>query len=219
LDHLNLRNLLGLIASILVLQLFSLNTFAKTDCDFVIYRVMVPLKNKVDTNPICLNEYFQLRDLGQFSYIDNSKGKIVSYQDKQSIQLEDIILFEVSEKLLGIKGRLKYIKEIYKKLNGSIKNDFGLCHVNLMDDDKTLSINDFILTAREEGDHPGSRLMLTNDDIKNPHWELICTNSMGIQKIVKKGTYVFIFIDIYENIGTKTIFSHHMAKYLFHLKQ
>lgn len=193
-----------------------LTSLSSQACDFEITKTELPLENKVRHENLCLENYFEKRDLGRFSLgEDHRTGAPVIFRDTANSSFGEMYLFKTnSDDLLGIQGRLALAKKVYANYMNSLRNDFGACKLEIRSGDRLLSIEDFIPSERNEAEQPGSRLMLTKDDVKSPHWKLLCADANGKEKIEKEGDYFFIFVDIYDNISPGTL-QNNLGKYLF----
>ncbi len=180
-----------------------------TTCPITVNKTMLPLDHQVYHQDLCINNYFLKRDLAKNSVGEDKNGFAVIVEDKVTLDFDDMLLFSTSLPLpLGETGRLELIGEIYKSYLTSLKSEHGVCELKIFSDKTQLSINDFIKSDREEGGQPGTRLSLTKDDIKNPSWELWCTDKDQKMVLTKQGSYIFVFIDVYENIGTTGLIDH-----------
>lgn len=205
---------LGLLFSILLVG------FSSHACDFQIDKIAVPLKDMTIQSPICLEDYFIARDFANYSQGFDRRGNLEIIQDAENIYFNDMLLFSLpgKEKIpLQAAGRLKLVKNIYAQLFSHMNGYFGACELNLYDGNKKLSIDDFKFYAREEEGQPGSRLMLTTTDIPKSRWEVVCPLKEGGTYVTKSGNYFFLFVDVYENIGTSANLKDHFAQFLFSL--
>lgn len=187
-------------------------------CDFVIKKTVVPLNSQTEHTGICLDDYFLSRDLA-FNGFSRETNLPILKPNFVDINFDDMLLFELpknAEKPLGPVGRFRFAEEILLQFFSSLKNKNGPCYLRLYDGEQLLSFKDFKLISREEGGQPGTRLMLTKDDVKNPYWEMLCFSEKGPLEVVKKGQYFFIFADVYENVSITTTKTH-FSKFLFSL--
>ncbi len=167
----------------------------------------------------CINEYFSARNLGQISLGESEHtGKQFVFRDVADMVFDEHILFRITEQSgpLEKEGRKKVAQEIFQFYLNSLKNDSGICDLQLYSGDRRLSLADFRDFERTLADQPGSRIMLTKEDVAHPSWKLVCQEN-GQSKIEKEGKYFFLFVDVYEN---KTLQNtrDHLAYYLFSLR-
>lgn len=193
--------------------------FAAADCDLLVTKVSVPFLSPDVEGPLCLEDYFELRKLASYSIGQSKLGTPTLFYDTENIQFDDMFLFKPnSTDRLGNEGRLSLVKSIYRALLSSLQNEFGTCSLHLYSATKELTIEDFLYYHREEAGQPGSRLMLTYEDVTGSRWELLCSDDQGKEVVEKAGTYFFIFVDVYENIGTIPTLQDHLSKYLISLR-
>lgn len=167
----------------------------------------------------CIDEYFSSRNLGQISLGESEHtGKQFIFRDSADMVFDEHILFRLSEQSAPLEqeGRKKIAQEIFQFYLSSLKNDAGKCELQLYSGEKRLGLADFKEFERSLADQPGSRIMLTKEDVAQPSWKLICQEN-GQAKIEKEGKYFFLFVDVYEN---KTLQNtrDHLAYYLFSLR-
>ena len=191
--------------------------FAKSEaCNFNVMKTMIPLEQKTEFSDLCLNDYFQKRDLAFQSLID---GTIQMKPDAETLVFDDMILFETTRTLpLEEKGRLELIEQIFIQYTSNLKAYNGKCELQMYSGEQKISLNDFLILQRTEGGQPGTRRQLTKDDVVSPGWKLLCPNKDGQLYTLKSGKYFFVFIDVYENktlSATKT----HLAKFLFSFRK
>ncbi len=194
-------------------------TVESSACDFQITKTAGQLNSQTHHKDLCLQDYFQQRNLG-FQSLSRDAVNYVIISDLEKMYFDDMLLFEMPHQKgipLEKAGRLKWVKEIYIQYFASLKNEYGACSLRLYSGKELLSLNDFIPTERDVNGQPGSRLMLTKDDIQNPSWELACPSATGAMEVSKKGKYFFMFVDIYENKNlTQT--QTHFSQFLFSLQ-
>lgn len=173
---------------------------------------MIPLKGETIHSNLCLDRYFEERELITTSISDELP---VLFQDFDNMVFDDILLIETQKSLpLEEKGRLEILESIFQSYKSSLKSPYGSCDLKLLSGEKEISFEVFQILAREEGGQPGTRRMLTKDDVSQPNWQVFCSNSSGEKILFKSGTYFFVFVDIYENKTLQNT-SAHLAKFLF----
>lgn len=188
--------------------LFMASSFG-ADCDKQIKKVMVPMAFDKEAG-ICFDEYFAKRDLAKYSLSELS-GAVVEASDYMAF--DDMILFTYALPM-GEEGRLKIAREIYQTYLSSLKNSVGACSYKIFDGEKQLNVTDFQIGVREAEGQPGSRIILKSEDLKTPSWKLECPNENGQSVVAKSGNYFFLFVDVYENIGTSNL-QGHLTQFLF----
>ena len=133
------------------------------------------------------------------------------------MQYDDMILFNLPNQdgtSLGESGRLALVKNLLAVYFKSLKNEHGSCDLSLYEGTQLLKLENFKLIARTIDGNPGTRLMLTKDDVKNPSWKMLCPNENGIFNVAKSGNYFFIFADVHENVTISTTTTH-FSQFLF----
>lgn len=206
--------------SLIAVFIFAASSAQAESCDLKIFATSMAIEGQTKDLDLCLDQYTEARNIGMYSQSEGFNGKIDLVRDPQYIQFYDMFLFETGTKPLGETGRLDLVKSIYASFQKSLKNEFGRCEMKITAGTKanptprTLTIDDFIFYVREEGGQPGSRLMLTKDDVTAPQWELVCPNGAGGTLVEKSGNYFFVFIDVYENLGTGNLRGH-LSQVLF----
>jgi hypothetical protein len=167
----------------------------------------------------CIETYFGSRNLGQISLGESEHtGKQYLFRDTADMVFDEHFLFRLTEQTgpLEKMGRKKIAQEIFQKYLQSLKNDIGQCELQLFSAERRLGLEDFRDLERSMADQPGSRIMLTKEDVTAPSWKLICQEN-GQAKVEKEGKYFFLLVDVYENkslLNTKD----HLAYYLFSLR-
>lgn len=187
-------------------------------CDLQIRKTANPINQQTQHEHLCLNDYFANRDLAFHSISINSMQFLMS-KSLTTMQYDDMILFDLpaqTVKPLGDSGRLAVVKTILSSYFNNLRNEFGACSLSLYDGAKVLTIDDFKLSARNIEGQPGTRLMLTKDDVADPAWEMTCPTESGAQSVAKSGNYFFIFVDVYENVSISTTTTHY-SQFLFSL--
>jgi hypothetical protein len=188
-------------------------------CDVQINQTMVPMSidNSVGT-PLCMEDYFKVRDMAFKSLTGDPTGARYLTNDLESISFNDMFTFSLPGREnipLGEKGRLELIVNTLTQFKASLTNGVGTCELKIYGDGKELSIGDFKKYDRTEEGQPGTRLTLNDHEVKKQSWELICpTIKKGETYVAKKGTYFYIFVDVYENQGDKNL-NGHFSKFLF----
>lgn len=196
---------MGSIFSVFVFLVFG----AYADCDKNIVKVAVPIKAEGKTS-LCFDEYFYIRDLANKSISDDTAQV---FNDTQKMQFDDMLLFSYDSPM-GEAGRVAIIRDIYQSYKQSLRNEYGACTVSLFSGSKELTIADFKQESREAEGQPGTRLIIKSEDISEPRWQLQCPSATGELVVSKTDDYFFIFIDVYENIGTMNL-KNHLSKFLF----
>lgn len=185
-------------------------------CDFNITKSVVPLEQQTEFSNLCLDTYFEKRDLA-FQSLSEETVKFVP--DAEALVFDDMVLFETTQPSpLEESGRLVLIEQIFNLYMANLKAYNGQCELQMYSGEQRLSLNDFLVLQRTEGGQPGTRRQLTKDDVANPSWKLLCPNKDGQPYVLKSGKYFFVFIDVYENktlASTKT----HLAKYMFSFRK
>lgn len=187
-------------------------------CDFVIKKTVYPLYNQTEHEGVCLEDYFLSRDLAFHSF-DRLTNTALLSPNAIDINFDDMLLFELPKKSgtpLDERGRLGLVEQILGQFFESLKNNYGACYLRLYEGSQLLSLRDFKKSARDAGGQPGTRLMLTKDDVKDPSWEMVCPSQKGPLQVAKKGKYFFIFADVHENVSLTTTKTH-FAQFLFSL--
>jgi hypothetical protein len=187
-------------------------------CDLQIRKTANPINQQTVHQDLCLDDYFAARNLAFHSISANSMQFLMS-KSATTMQYDDMILFDLplqTAKPLGEAGRLAVVKTILTSYFSSLRNEFGACTLSLYDGAAILTIDDFKLTARDIEGQPGTRLMLTKDDVKNPAWEMTCPTESGSYEVAKSGKYFFIFVDVHENVSITTTTTHY-SQFLFSL--
>lgn len=186
-------------------------------CEIQIKKTAYPILGSINHENLCIDDYFKTRDLATYQ-ISNTSMTFLMSKSTTSLQYDDMILFELpSTTALPLKdeGRLTLVKQILDAYFGSLRNENGQCHLQMYDGDKTLSLKDFKIVPRDLDGQPGSRMILTKDDVLNPRWELLCpVNQEGSLGVFKSGNYFFVFADVHENVSIKTTTTHY-AQFLF----
>lgn len=185
-------------------------------CDFNIVKSVIPLEQKTEFSELCLNTYFEKRDLA-FQSLSEETVQIVP--DAETLVFDDMVLFESNKTLpLEEQGRLELIEQIFNQYISNLKAYNGKCELQMFSGEQRLTISDFLILQRSEADQPGTRRQLTKDDVASPNWKLLCPNKDGQPYVLKSGKYFFVFIDVYEN---KTISSTkaHFSKFLFSFRK
>ena len=198
--------------------LIFLGFFQSNACDLQIRKTANPINQQTVHQDLCLDDYFAARDLAFHSISINSMQFLMS-KSPATMQYDDMILFDLplqTTKPLGEAGRLTVVKTILSSYFGSLRNEFGVCTLSLYDGVTALTIDDFKLSARDIEGQPGTRLMLTKDDVKNPFWEMMCPTESGSRYVAKSGKYFFIFADVHENVSISTTTTHY-SQFLFSL--
>jgi hypothetical protein len=207
---------MGFLFSFVSFIFLSVPAFAS--CDFQITKTMIPIGQKTYHENLCLKEYFALRDMAFQSLTESPQGLLLLVYDPMTIDFDDMILFKTKDSFLGGEpGRIILLRRFYKEFLRSLKNTFGKCKLQVFSEKKLVGVDDFKVSKRLEADLVGTRLMLTKDDVKDPHWQLLCPNEKGEMSITKSGKYFYIFIDIIENNGNVKLVDH-LAKFLFALR-
>jgi hypothetical protein len=188
-------------------------------CDVQINQTMVPMSTDDSVvTPICMEDYFKVRDMAFKSLTGDPTGARYLTNDFENISFNDMFTFSLPGREnipLGEKGRVELVENTIKKFKASLTNGVGTCELKIYSDGKELFLKDFIKYNRTEEGQPGTRLTLNDHEVKNQSWELICpTIKKGETYVAKKGTYFYIFVDVYENVGTKNL-SGHFSKFLF----
>lgn len=200
--------------TILVSILVLMGTAFGADCDKSIKKVLMPLSFDTEQG-MCFDDYFSQRNLTKISINDDGQ----MFPDTNNMAFDDWLLFAY-EKPMGESGRLQIVKEIYQSYRSSLKNEFGFCDIQLWSADKQLQVEDFQIVQREEAGQPGTRITIQSENVVDPSWKLVCTSPFDeSKKVVKQGKYFFIFVDVYENIGTAAGLDNHLSKYLFSHRQ
>lgn len=197
---------------------FALSMSFANDCDFVIDRTQVPLSGTTVHSALCLEEYATQRDFANMSLGETELGKLYEFRDPTGIYFYDMMTFITPvTSLLGNDGRKSLVTRMYNAILSSLKNEFGACQLEMYSGDKKLSLNDFIKAARDAQGHPGTRLILTKDDVPSPRWLLQCPTQSGEVQVVKKGNYFFTFAEVYESNGDPKL-KGNLAQYLLSFK-
>jgi hypothetical protein len=193
----------------LIFIAFSAHAYA---CDVQIVKTIIPLNQQLNHTLLCADQYFEKRSPLTLS-ADDESGMI--FQDPIDMVFYDMILFESPLTLpLEEEGRLQLIDTLFESYKRSLKNHWGTCELKIQSNARDLSLADFHIVSRTEGGQPGTRRMLTKDDVEAPSWQVLCPTSDGQMKIFKSGSYFFVFVDVYEN-KTLSKTKAHMAKFLF----
>jgi hypothetical protein len=195
-----------------------LGFFQSYACDLQIRKTGNPINQQTTHEGLCLDDYFATRDLA-FHSINIDSMKFLMSKSLTTMQYDDMILFDLppqTPKPLGDTGRLTLVKTILSSYFNNLRNEFGACSLSLYDGTNVLTIDDFKLSARDIEGQPGTRLMLTKDDVKNPAWEMTCPTESGAQSVAKSGKYFFIFVDVHENMSISTTTAHY-SQFLFSL--
>lgn len=186
-------------------------------CDIQIKKTAYPILGSVIHNNLCIDEYFKTRDLASYQ-ISNTSMTFLMSKSATSLQYDDMILFDLPIAItlpLEDEGQLRIVKRILNAYFDSLRSEFGPCKLKMFDGEIELSLEDFKVTQRNLDGQPGSRMMLTKDDVAIPHWELKCpVNQEGDLEVVKSGHYFFVFADVHENVSIKTTTTHY-AQFLF----
>lgn len=167
----------------------------------------------------CINQYFESRNLAEISLGENEhNGTPYLFKDPMDMTFDEHILFRLPSNSgpLGKDARKAIAQSIYRSYLSTLKFNGQSCQLQLFAGDNVLGLEDFSDFERSLSDQPGSRIMLTKDDVSNPSWKLICGN-MGQEKIVKEGKYFFLFVDVYENTNPLKL-KDHLSYYLFSLR-
>ncbi len=212
--------LLGVLFSLFLFS-FSSSAVQVPDvvCDVLVTNTMVSLEAKSTHEGLCLSDYMLKRDFAFKSLSENQAGATIIINDPEKMYFNDSFLFQVAEAKknpLEDEGRLAIVQKIVSLFFSELKNKHGSCELKLYSDQKRLMLADFKQFARKAEDLPGTRLMLTRDDVKNPSWELECPNAKNEKEISKSGNYFFLFVDVYQNKAEKR-FKGHVAELLFSL--
>lgn len=195
-----------------------LSFFQSSACDLQIRKTANPINQQTVHEGLCLDEYFATRDLAFHSISINSMQFLMS-KSPTTLQYDDMILFDLppeTPKPLGESGRLAVVKTILSSYFSHLRNEFGSCTLSLYDGTQTLTIDDFKKFPRDIEGQPGTRLILTKDDVKNPSWEMTCPTESGASYVAKSGKYFFIFVDVHENVSISTTTTHY-SQFLFSL--
>jgi hypothetical protein len=187
-------------------------------CDLQIRKTANPINQQTVHQDLCLDDYFAARDLAFHSISVNSMQFLMS-KSSTTMQYDDMILFDLpaqTAKPLGEIGRLSVVKTILASYLNSLRNEFGVCTMELYDGKKILTIEDFKLSARDIEGQPGTRLMLTKDDVADPAWRMTCPTGSGSYEVAKSGNYFFMFVDVHENVSIATTTTHY-SQFLFSL--
>ena len=192
--------------------------FQSSACYLIIRKTANPINQQTVHENLCLDDYFAKRDLAFHSISINAMQFLMS-KNLSTMHYDDMILFDLPAQTvtpLGEAGRLAVVKTILTAYFNNLSNEFGACSLTLFDGTKALTMDDFKLSARNIEGQPGTRLMLTKDDVKNPAWEMSCPTESGAHEVTKSGEYFFIFVDVYENISIATTTTHY-SQFLFSL--
>lgn len=184
-----------------------------SECDKRITKVMIPMSFDAEQG-ICFDDYFANRNLSKIS-ISSDDGAL--FEDAKNMAFDDMLLFSY-DKPMGEEGRLNIAKEIYQSYRQSLKDPMGACDIQLWNGDKQLQVTDFQIAKREAEGQPGTRIIIKSEDFKSPSWKLVCKSVLGGENVVKQGKYFFVFVDVYENIGTANL-KNHLSQYLFSHRQ
>jgi hypothetical protein len=187
-------------------------------CDLQIRKTANPINQQTEHEGLCLNEYFAIRDLAFHSISVNSMYFLMS-KSPTTMQYDDMILFDLpphTAKPLGESGRLTVVRTILSSYFSHLRNEFGTCTLSLYDGSQKLTIDNFQRFSRDIEGQPGTRLMLTKDDVKDPSWEMTCPTASGASSVAKSGKYFFIFVDVHENLSISTTTTHY-SQFLFSL--
>lgn len=190
---------------------------AHADCDFSINATLIPMESAA---PVCLQDYFNARDLAHVSLVNNSQSFSLK-RDEERMQFNDQVAFQLAAQngRLLEKGRLELIDKIAAAHAASLKDVFGACELKMFSGEKRLMIEDFKVSARNSEGVEGTRRMLRSDkDVESPRWELVCKDAAGNEMVEKSGTYFFVFIDVYENLEAANAKGHY-AQFLWSFDQ
>lgn len=184
-------------------------------CDISVVKTMVPWNSQTTHTGLCIDRYFEGRHLLTTSISDEIP---VLFEDLDNMVFDDMLLVELNNSApLEERGRLEVLKKIFSSYKQSLKNPWGACDLKMYSGENEISFEDFHISSREEGGQPGTRRMLTKDDVSKPSWRVFCPNSAGQKVLLKRGDYFFVFVDFYEN-KTLTSTKAHFAKFLFSLR-
>ncbi len=167
----------------------------------------------------CLETYFESRNLAEISLGENEhNGTPYLFKDPMDMTFDEHILIRLPSisTPLGKEKRKSVAQSIFRTYLKSLKFNGESCHLQLYSDEKILGLDDFIDFERSLSNQPGSRIMLTKDDVSNPSWKLTCGN-LENEKVVKEGKYFFLFVDLYENTDPLKL-KDHLSYYLFSLR-
>lgn len=167
----------------------------------------------------CVETYFETRNLAEISLGENEhNGTPYIFKDPMDMTFDEHILIRLpyASTPLGKEKRKSVAQSIFRTYLKSLKFNGEPCQLQLYSGEKVLSLDDFMDFERSLSDQPGSRIMLTKDDVSNPSWKLTCGN-LDSAKVVKEGKYFFLFVDVYENTNPLKL-KDHLAYYLFSLR-
>lgn len=181
-------------------------------CEIQLTKTELPIQ----ANNPCLDTYFQTRNLGQFTLGEDERTGVPKiYRDYSDLSFGELLLFKLENNApLGAAGRKAAVEKIYQSYMNNLRNDFGACTMQIFAAEKQIQFSDLIESARSIANQPGTRMMLTKDDVKNPSWKLICNDQSGKEVVEKSGNYFFFFVDVYENTTPQNL-KDHLSNYLF----
>lgn len=180
------------------------SAFAASACPMSVTKTDIPLQGQQHFTGLCIEDYFQKRDLGRISIGEDAHGNSYLFRDRDQISFDDMILFEVDPAKvslpLGTEGRLALDRLMFNLFLSSLRGDRGeTCQLSFKSGDKVLSVDDLMAVERKEAGQPGTRIKLYNDDVPDTSWQVLCPDENGKMTVSKQGTYFFIFFDTYES--------------------
>jgi hypothetical protein len=195
-------------------SLFSLPAFAAGGCEVNVQQASYPLKAFM---PLCIDDYFYSRDLGKQSQTVNFNNQPTTFRDPENMQFNDYLNFKTrSPRALGTDGRLELVKTVLAAHRANLRNEFGLCTLNVYAGEKLLTVEDYLHKVRDKEELPGDRLYVYSAEQAGPtRWDLICPNGVGGEMVDKTGVDYYIFVDVYENTEDKAATQGHYISFLF----
>ncbi len=188
-------------------------------CSLSMFKTLRPVDGATNHKNLCIEDYFSKLELGQISLTEDKAGTEVISRNSSLMVYDDYILLASRQASpLGEQGRLSALEVIYNSYINNIRNDNGLCRLDLRVGDKVLGFSDLKVVARSEQGLTGTRVALSKDEVPEAKWRLHCPDQNGEMKLTKSGSYFFIFVDIYDPAPGMNV-PGNFAKFLFSFRQ
>ncbi len=193
---------------------------AQEVCSLSISKTMRPVQGAINHQNLCIDNYFSGLRLGQLSLdFDSKTGEEVTSNNSRLMVYDDSMLVKShTPSPLGEQGRLNALEVIYNSYQKNIRNENGLCRLEILDGERALNFSDLKVVARSIEGLIGTRVTLGKNDIPNAKWRLSCPNQQGKMEITKSGSYFFIFVDIYDPAPGMNV-QGNLSKFLFSFRQ
>lgn len=210
---------------VLMILLLTCGLLAMSDvahaCDLQLEKLAVPLAGTNFPNDLCIESYFEQRDLGRMSLGANEQTGAYFFRDQSKMDFNDLAIFKrlapnppAVLAPMGLDGREALLKKIYGIYLKSLRSDSGACELQLSANGQPRSLEDFTFSERLEEGQPGTRLSIMSDGSFDPSWEMLCQGSDGQKHVEKSGSYFFLFIDVYDNVDASAFLRDNLAQWL-----